>query len=37
MNPDCPMTVINFLDVIIKDAMLSGDKTMLSIYRLAKA
>lgn len=37
MNPDCPMTVINFLDTIIKDAMLSGDKTMLSIYRLAKA
>lgn len=37
MNPDCPMTVINFLDTIIKDAMLSGDKTMLSIYRIAKA
>lgn len=37
MNPDCSMTVINFLDVIIKDAMLSGDKIMLSIYRLAKA
>ena len=37
MNQDCPMTIINFLDTIIKDAMLSGDKTMLSIYRLAKA
>jgi len=37
MNPDCPMTIINFLDTVIKDAMLSGDKTMLSIYRLAKS
>lgn len=36
MNPDCPMTVIDYLDTLIKKAMKDGDKVMLSIYRLAK-
>lgn len=36
MNPDCPMTIIDYLDTLIKKAMKDGDKDMLSIYRIAK-
>ena len=36
MNPDCPMTIIDYLDALIKKAMKDGDKDMLSIYRIAK-
>ena len=36
MNPDCPMTIIDYLDTLIKKAMKDGDKNMLSIYRIAK-
>ncbi len=36
MNPDCPMTIIGYLDTLIKKAMKDGDKNMLSIYRIAK-
>lgn len=36
MNPDCPMTIIGYLDTLIKKAMKDGDKDMLSIYRIAK-
>ena len=32
-----PMNVIELLDIYIKDAMKSGDKDMLSLYRLAKS
>ena len=36
MNPDCSMTIIDYLDTLIKKAMKDGDKDMLSIYRIAK-
>ena len=36
MNQDCPMTIIDYLDALIKKAMKDGDKDMLSIYRIAK-
>ena len=36
MNQDCPMTIIGYLDTLIKKAMKDGDKDMLSIYRIAK-
>lgn len=36
MNQDCPMTIIDYLDTLIKKAMKDGDKDMLSIYRIAK-
>lgn len=36
MNPDCSMTIIDYLDALIKKAMKDGDKDMLSIYRIAK-
>ena len=32
-----PMNVVELLDTYIKDAMKSGDKDMLSLYRLAKS
>ena len=32
-----PMNVIELLDTYIKDAMKSGDKDMLSLYRLVKS
>lgn len=37
MNKNNPMNIIELLDTYIKDAMKSGDKEMLSLYRLVKS
>lgn len=37
MNPDCPMTIIGYLDTLIEIAMKNSDKDMLSLFRLIKS
>lgn len=37
MNPECPMTIIGYLDTLIETAMKNSDKDMLSLFRLIKS